>query len=147
MAKRCAMQQTAFSDAAQRRVICPRPRRIYPPPSSLSGRRRTRTPNLLTISLLRFSRRFVFTSQSDQVPSFFCGSPPTRYDNPVVHDARFGDAVPIEPVPVDPAFNGSGSRSGCARVRYGLTPAAVRIEGFDCLDRDRSRSRGIPAVA
>ncbi|KAG0450009.1 hypothetical protein HPP92_026979 [Vanilla planifolia] len=142
MAKRCAMQQTAFSDAAQRRVICPRPRRIYPTtvlPFRPAEDADPKPVNDLFAALLQ--------KQSDQVPSFFCGSPPTRYDNPVVHDARFGDAVPIEPVPVDPAFNGSGSRSGCARVRYGLTPAAVRIEGFDCLDRDRSRSRGIPAVA
>lgn len=95
----------------------------------------------------------------DSTPPFFCGSPPTRSANPLVNDARFGEAAPdnfplpnpnpipmASPVPI-PAPSPASARAGRARTKLGFAPAAVRIEGFDCLDRGRSRSRGIPAVA
>ncbi|XP_051122237.1 uncharacterized protein LOC127245418 isoform X2 [Andrographis paniculata] len=83
-------------------------------------------------------------------PPFFSGSPPSRVSNPLIQDARFGDekvspvspramAIPI-PIPSSPRKGG-----GCVRGNFGNNPA-VRIEGFDCLDRDR-RNCSIPALA
>uniref|UniRef100_A0A0E0MPC2 Uncharacterized protein n=1 Tax=Oryza punctata TaxID=4537 RepID=A0A0E0MPC2_ORYPU len=96
----------------------------------------------------------------------FCGSPPRRASNPVVHDSRFGldcppmpawspappvvhrptprpaVAVAVAPMPMSP-------RGGCtARARFAFQPAAVRVEGFDCLDGGRGgRGHGITAMA
>ncbi|XP_031489392.1 uncharacterized protein LOC116256974 [Nymphaea colorata] len=94
-------------------------------------------------------------------PPYFCGSPPSRSANPLVHDARFTegrkDLSPV-PFPLPAGFSSSpassspsssspsSARKGCARATFGHKPAAVRIEGFDCLDRDR-RGCSIPAVA
>ncbi|KAI4357815.1 hypothetical protein L6164_001739 [Bauhinia variegata] len=88
-------------------------------------------------------------------PPFFCGSPPSRVANPLIQDARFGDEnfSPVSPtsrVP-PPSMGPSSSPSssarkvGCVRANFGNNPA-VRIEGFDCLDRDR-RNCSIPALA
>ncbi|OVA02950.1 hypothetical protein BVC80_8781g6 [Macleaya cordata] len=89
-------------------------------------------------------------------PPFFSGSPPSRASNPLIQDARFGDEqltqfshLPV-PVPIPSGMSSSPSSStrkgGCARSKFGHKPAAIRIEGFDCLDRDR-RNCSIPAVA
>ncbi|CAA6661296.1 unnamed protein product [Spirodela intermedia] len=48
------------------------------------------------------------------------------------------------------AVSGGAARTaaGCVRAKFGPVPAAVRIEGFDCIDSDgHRRSRGIAAVA
>ncbi|KAF8399127.1 hypothetical protein HHK36_014992 [Tetracentron sinense] len=85
-------------------------------------------------------------------PPFYCGSPPSRASNPLIQDARFGEEkiTPLPPIPVPSAQSSSPSSSarkgGCVRTKFGQKPAAVRIEGFDCLDRDR-RNCSIPAVA
>lgn len=102
-------------------------------------------------------------------PPLFCGSPPRRASNPVVHDSRFGMDYPPMPVPLPglpvvaaapvavarptprpsaaPAMSPRGA-SGCARARFAFQPAAVRVEGFDCLDRSRGgRGHGITAMA
>ncbi|KDP29411.1 hypothetical protein JCGZ_18332 [Jatropha curcas] len=89
-------------------------------------------------------------------PPFFCGSPPSRVANPLIQDARFGDeklspVSPLMPMPIQPPSGSSPSPSsssrkgGCVRANFGNKPA-VRIEGFDCLDRDR-RNCSIPALA
>ncbi|KAL9248721.1 hypothetical protein AKJ16_DCAP07036 [Drosera capensis] len=92
-------------------------------------------------------------------PPFFCGSPPSRVSNPLIQDARFRDPklqtqVPFIPLPQPmPASSGSSSsptssaarKGGCVRANFGTKPA-VRVEGFDCLDRD-SRNCSIPALA
>ncbi|KAE8688009.1 hypothetical protein F3Y22_tig00111005pilonHSYRG00150 [Hibiscus syriacus] len=88
-------------------------------------------------------------------PPFFCCSPPSRVTNPLIQDARFGDEKVITPLssqsPIPPPLGlssspSSGSRKGsCVRASFGNKPA-VRVEGFDCLDRD-SRNCSIPAVA
>ncbi|XP_076956007.1 uncharacterized protein LOC143631028 [Bidens hawaiensis] len=86
-------------------------------------------------------------------PSFFSGSPPSRVSNPLVQDARFGDnkVPPVSPEPVilNPTSGMSSSSSrkvGYPRPNYGNKPA-VRIEGFDYLDRDNCRNRSVPALA
>jgi len=97
-------------------------------------------------------------------PPLFCGSPPRRASNPVIHDSRFGMDYPpmpvllpvvAAPVPVArpnprPSVAPSMSPRGasCARARFAFQPAAVRVEGFDCLDRSRrGRGHGITAMA
>ncbi|XP_015869877.1 uncharacterized protein LOC107407161 isoform X2 [Ziziphus jujuba] len=84
-------------------------------------------------------------------PPYFCGSPPSRAANPLVQDARFGDEKPLPALPfASPSGLSSPSsaarKGGCVRMKYGLKPAAVRVEGFDCLNRDRQNS-SIPAMA
>ncbi|KAB2013978.1 hypothetical protein Goshw_021097 [Gossypium schwendimanii] len=83
------------------------------------------------------------TDQMASSPPYFCGSPPSRASNPVIQDARFNDEQPVLPPLTSPA---PSSRGGCVRVKFGQMPAAVRIEGFDCLTRD-GRHRSISAVA
>lgn len=89
-------------------------------------------------------------------PPFFCGSPPSRVANPLIQDARFGDEIlsPVSPLmtmPIPPPSGSSSSptssarKGGCVRANFGNKPA-VRVEGFDCLDRDR-RNCSIPALA
>ncbi|XP_052187457.1 uncharacterized protein LOC127798150 [Diospyros lotus] len=86
-------------------------------------------------------------------PPFFCGSPPSRASNPLIQDARFGDEnfIPVSPrsIPIPSGLSSSPSSSarkgGCVRANFGNNPA-VRIEGFDCLDRDR-RNCSIAALA
>lgn len=90
-------------------------------------------------------------------PPYFSGSPPSRVANPLIQDARFGDEkfTPISPlqqiaVPnsgflASPSTSASARKGGAARSNFGNKPA-VRVEGFDCLDRDR-RNRSVPALA
>ncbi|XP_028768254.1 uncharacterized protein LOC114737847 [Neltuma alba] len=87
-------------------------------------------------------------------PPFFCGSPPSRVANPLIQDARFGDEKisPLSPSSRVPTPSGLSSppssstrKGGRVRSNFGNNPA-VRIEGFDCLDRDR-RNCSIPALA
>ncbi|KDP20121.1 hypothetical protein JCGZ_05890 [Jatropha curcas] len=81
-------------------------------------------------------------------PPFYCGSPPSRASNPVVQDAQFGNGkmTPLSPAPPSPSSSSARKGGGCVRMKFGHTPAAVRIEGFDCLGRDR-RNCSISAVA
>lgn len=93
-------------------------------------------------------------------PPFFSGSPPSRVSNPLVQDARFREEKqlipPISPLSSLPFSKSPGSASpstsssrkgGCMSMRanFGNNPS-VRIEGFDCLERDR-RNCSIPALA
>ncbi|XVE84844.1 hypothetical protein DITRI_Ditri17bG0045300 [Diplodiscus trichospermus] len=89
-------------------------------------------------------------------PPFFCGSPPSRVANPLIQDARFGDEKIINPLsslsPIPPPLDvpssspsSSSRKGGCIRANFGNKPT-VRVEGFDCLDRDRRRC-SIPALA
>ncbi|XP_052139212.1 uncharacterized protein LOC127757684 [Oryza glaberrima] len=101
--------------------------------------------------------------------TLFCGSPPRRASNPVVHDSRFGldcppmpawsPAPPVAPPVVVhrptprpavamPMSSPRGSGGCTARARLAFQPAAVRVEGFDCLDGGRGgRGHGITAMA
>lgn len=89
-------------------------------------------------------------------PPFFSGSPPSRVANPLIQDARFGDenfsplspsswVVVPAPTGLPPSPSSSSRKGGCVRANFGNKPS-VRIEGFDCLDRDR-RNCSIPALA
>ncbi|KAK4350015.1 hypothetical protein RND71_029328 [Anisodus tanguticus] len=75
-------------------------------------------------------------------PPFFFGSPPSRASNPVIQDSEFSNNnfVPIlaipgggaAPSPPPPSASPHKKGGGCAPVKFGITPAAVRIEGFNC---------------
>lgn len=87
--------------------------------------------------------------------AFFSGSPPSRSHNPLIQDPRFRDERinPIMAVTTNASPSGlpspsssAAARKGCARIKFGLKPAAVRVEGFDCLNRDGQNS-SIPAMA
>ncbi|XP_039027509.1 uncharacterized protein LOC120161302 [Hibiscus syriacus] len=78
-------------------------------------------------------------------PPFFCGSPPSRAANPLVHDARFGDER-IASLQVPSPSSSLAHKVGCVRMTFGLKQPTVRVEGFDCLNRDRQNS-SIPAMA
>ncbi|KAE8664759.1 hypothetical protein F3Y22_tig00112738pilonHSYRG00307 [Hibiscus syriacus] len=79
-------------------------------------------------------------------PPFFCGSPPSRAANPLVHDVRFCDETLASLQVPSPSPSSSAHKVGCARMKFGLKQPTVRVEGFDCLNRDRQNSR-IPAMA
>ncbi|XP_039057864.1 uncharacterized protein LOC120201295 [Hibiscus syriacus] len=82
-------------------------------------------------------------------PPFFCGSPPSRATNPLVQDARFNDerlAQALSTLQIPCASSSLAIKAGCIRMKFGLKPAAVRVEGFDCLSRD-SQNSGVPAMA
>ncbi|XP_074308299.1 uncharacterized protein LOC141643159 [Silene latifolia] len=84
-------------------------------------------------------------------PPFFCGTPPSRVSNPLVHDAQFGDdnlspLSTLQPASSStlpsPSMSPSAMKSGCVRMKFGLNSPAVRVEGFDFdrLSRDRQNS-------
>ncbi|KAJ8479486.1 hypothetical protein OPV22_023213 [Ensete ventricosum] len=167
MNHRAMQQQNALSACEEMRapsavadrkppVFCPKPRRLSP---------------LAAVAAPVLPFRWISSHQTDfsdskagtelhaiylskggesSSPPFFCGSPPSRAANPVVNDARFGDDRPpaaFVPVPLIPSGPPLSPKQGCAHAKFGLTPAAVRIEGFDCLNRDRRSCSGITAVA
>lgn len=120
---------------------------------------------LLDIILAKGGHGYSNTQVGSSSPPFFCGSPPSRVSNPLIQDARFKEEMPFPPTiavgsasssPAPPPTGTSGSpmsptsagarKGGCVRASFGKNPA-VRIEGFDCLDRDRSRNCRIPALA
>ncbi|XP_019428282.1 PREDICTED: uncharacterized protein LOC109336253 isoform X2 [Lupinus angustifolius] len=126
-------------------LICPKPRRSFG------------SNPLDTILTKGDCEEEQFWPDMSSPPSYFFGSPPSRVANPLVHDARFGD-VNFPPfsslsrvvVPGPSGLSSSPSPSsarkgGCVRANFGNNPG-VRVEGFDCLDRDR-RNCSIPALA
>uniref|UniRef100_A0A2P2KDB0 Uncharacterized protein n=1 Tax=Rhizophora mucronata TaxID=61149 RepID=A0A2P2KDB0_RHIMU len=141
-------------------VVCPKPRRvgilannqIRPLRWQMSHQTETcdseARAELLEIILRKECHGPEHQSQVAFSPPLLCGSPPIRAANPLIQDARFGDEMP--PVISSPSALSSSPSSarkgGCARMKFGLKPAAVRVEGFDCLNRDRQNS-SIPAVA
>ncbi|CAN8260637.1 unnamed protein product [Cochlearia groenlandica] len=167
----CNLEQTAFMSFDQSRrsvpfdpIACPKPRRF-----SLLANNALTPFRLLSCQsepeaayvcdskagddLLDIIRcKEVTLSDVASTPPFFFGSPPSRATNPLAQDVRFGDEKlkPISPslsrfLP-SPSQSQSPSRingGGCGRAKFGLEPAAVRVEGFNCLNQNSS----IPAMA
>ncbi|WOL01178.1 hypothetical protein Cni_G09892 [Canna indica] len=167
----CAIQQNAFGareemrapfPVADRRapLFCPKPRRLSPlavvpepicplrwPSSHQADFCDSKAgEDLLDIFLAKGGELYQVPSS----PPFFCGSPPSRAANPVVHDARFGEDrphAPVAPLPLTQSLTPMSPNQGCAHAKFGLLPAAVRVEGFACLSRDRRSCSSITAVA
>ncbi|KAJ0241385.1 hypothetical protein HA466_0217910 [Hirschfeldia incana] len=162
-----AVQPNAFAD--QSVVLCPKPRRIdirnpslyHHPVRSLRcyfGHQHVEVceseaeTHILDIILTKDgygTEQVHHTKILDSPSPFLCGSPPSRVANPLTQDARFRDELllvssPI-PTPLGQPPSSSGRNGGCVRGSFAKSPA-VRIEGFDCLDRD-SRNCSIPALA
>jgi hypothetical protein len=145
-------------------VVCPKPRRIgvlnpQIRPSRWHPNYQTEISDskagmeLLDIILTKGSYNVEKSvTQVASSPPFFSGSPPSRASNPLIQDSQFGNKQfsPLSPLshqaPVLVPSPSSSARKGgsCARVKFGQKPAAVRVEGFDCLSRDR---RSVSAVA
>ncbi|KAJ7943156.1 Translocase subunit seca [Quillaja saponaria] len=159
----CAIQQQNTVTSVET-VVCPKPRRVGHPIRTL--RRHLSYQAELCDSLAGADALDIILTkggcgieqsctQVASSPPFFCGSPPSRVANPLIQDARFGDEKftpfsPLSPtttIPSGPSSSPSSSarKGGCVRGSFGNKPA-VRVEGFDCLDRDR-RNRSIPALA
>ncbi|KAJ0244610.1 Uncharacterized protein HA466_0192170 [Hirschfeldia incana] len=168
----CNLQQNAFMSRDDESrgfvvpVVCPKPRRVsilsnnvihpFRSHSSQSGAAEV-CDSQAGADLLDIIRRKEETfSGVASSPPFFLGSPPSRVSNPLAQDARFGDEKlnPVSPslssFLQSPSPSPSPSRvkgGGCGgRVKFGLKPAAVRVEGFNCLNRDR-QSSNISAMA
>ncbi|XP_019160332.1 PREDICTED: uncharacterized protein LOC109156900 [Ipomoea nil] len=165
----CEEKRSSISDK-RNAVVCPKPRRlglnaaVNDPIRSLRWHISHQQDvcdsrsgsDLLNIILTKggYGAEQTSAAQAASSPPFFCGSPPSRVSNPLVQDTRFGDerVAPVSPraIPIPSGVVASSPSStrkseGCARVNFGNKPA-VRIEGFDCLDRDR-RNCSIPALA
>ncbi|KAE9590268.1 hypothetical protein Lalb_Chr21g0317821 [Lupinus albus] len=164
------LQQNAFGSYEEMRgsvkvadqkdpVICPKPRRVGVLANMLNrplrwhlneqaeGSDSKDGADLLDIIFKKESHVDEIENQVASSPPYFCGSPPLRAANPLIRDSRFGDENQTPISPSDLLSPSSAShKGGCVRTSFGLKPAAVRVEGFDCLNRDRHNS-GVTAVA
>ncbi|XP_057976881.1 uncharacterized protein LOC131161604 [Malania oleifera] len=163
----CEETRSAFVSDRREPVVCPKPRRVSMLINS-PGRPLRCYPShpaevceskagveLLDMILMKEGNGAgqSMTHMASSPPPFFCGSPPSRSANPLAQDARFGDErfAPLSALPVSSPSGllspSSSARMGlCVRTKFGPKPAAVRVEGFDCLNRDH-QSSSIPAVA
>jgi hypothetical protein len=78
-------------------------------------------------------------------PPFFSGSPPSRVSNPLIKDEKFRNET-VRPTSPKSVIISPSRKGGCVRGSFGNKPS-VRIEGFDCLDRDNRRNCSIPTLA
>ncbi|KAJ7975124.1 Translocase subunit seca [Quillaja saponaria] len=164
---RCVYLQNAVASCEEMRmdtVVCPKPRRlcVFSNSSINDHIRPLRWPinhqseigdskggaELLDMILPKGSYSERSGSLVASSPPFFSGSPPSRASNPVIQDEQFGNDnfTPISPAPSSPSASSARKSGGCVRMKFGQKPAAVRVEGFDCLSRDR-RNCSISAVA
>ncbi|XWS75468.1 hypothetical protein CRYUN_Cryun01aG0091100 [Craigia yunnanensis] len=144
-------------------VVCPKPRRIGVLANNPIRPLRLHMSHQAEVSDLKagaelldiiLKKEDLGTEQSaTQVassPPYFCGSPPSRTANPLVQDARFGDerlaTLSTLQIPSPSSPSSSARKGGFVRMKFGLKPATVRVEGFDCLNRDRLNS-SISAMA
>ncbi|THG16529.1 uncharacterized protein LOC114272987 [Camellia sinensis] len=159
---RCG-EKSGVSISASDSVFCPKPRRIGLSNPSINDQIRPSRwhlnhqteiyeskagMELLDIILTKGS--YSAEKSNNQVassPPFFCGSPPSRASNPIIQDSQFGNMFsPLLQAPILPKSPSSSARKGgsCVWVKSGHKQATVRVEGFDCLNRDR---RSISVVA
>ncbi|CAL9048313.1 unnamed protein product [Musa banksii] len=125
-------------------VICPQPRRATRIPYFMHSLNRVngKPKGLLPIhrvdcaseilDLLLSKDASEGDSDSSSRVGFFCGSPPARTNNPVVHDSEFGKQSPFldSPKGISPSMKQAG-RGERGSPTCGSSPK-VRIEGFAC---------------
>ncbi|CAF2136178.1 unnamed protein product, partial [Brassica napus] len=164
----CNIQQNAFM-SREDLVVCPKPRRVGLLSNNIIRPLRFHMSQTATdlcdskagAELLDIIRRkeedkgTIGQLLSSSPPPYFPGSPPSRAVNPLAQDARFRDEKLTPVSPNSPflhpnssstGFPSPSSSRGCGRMKFGLAPPAVRVEGFDCLSRDHQNS-SIPAMA
>ncbi|KAG7023234.1 hypothetical protein SDJN02_14259 [Cucurbita argyrosperma subsp. argyrosperma] len=159
---RWVYEQNAMAACQEMRmesVVCPKPRRLVlqtlPDNDPITAHRwpigHAKTGNskagaeFLDMILAKESFGENLSHQLATSPPFFWGSPPSRTSNPLVQDEQFGNGNNIYQLCEEPP-SPSTHKGGCTRMKFGHRPAAVRIEGFDCLDRD-ARNCSISVVA
>ncbi|XP_074561553.1 uncharacterized protein LOC141817828 [Curcuma longa] len=169
----CGMQQNGFAAGEEIRapfavperrppVFCPKPRRLSQfatavadplrPLRCRSSYQKNFSDSKAGADLIDiFLTKGEDQNQLASSPPFFCGSPPSRAANPVVHDARFGEERP-QPASIAPSLLTQPNppmppKQVRVHAKFGLAPAAVRVEGFDCLDRGRRGCSSITATA
>ncbi|KAA0058074.1 uncharacterized protein E5676_scaffold629G00560 [Cucumis melo var. makuwa] len=160
---RWVYEQNAMAACQEMRmesVVCPKPRRLvfqtlpdndpitayrWPVSHPNTGNSRAGA-EFLDMILTKESYGENFSHQLATSPPFFWGSPPSRASNPLVQDEQFGNGNNTIYQPCEGPPSPSTRKGGCARTKFGHRPAAVRIEGFDCLNRD-ARNCSISAVA
>ncbi|CAD5316655.1 unnamed protein product [Arabidopsis thaliana] len=144
----------------QTTVVCPKPRRIGLRNNHHHPSRSLRCYFSHQLELCESKAEtdildIILTKVIDSPSPFLCGSPPSRVANPLTQDARFRDEIVSVSSVIPPQLglppssspsSSSGRKGGCVvRGNFGNSPK-VRVEGFDCLDRD-SRNCSIPALA
>ncbi|XP_047325229.1 uncharacterized protein LOC124928990 [Impatiens glandulifera] len=148
--------------SASNDIACPKPRRLVTMNTSINDQIWSSRCNhqgetseskvgseLLDIILSKGNCGADYGNQMASSPPYYCGSPPSRASNPLIQDSEFGNMGVF--CPFSPTTSPSNSSSACTGVSCFSTkivhkPAAVRIEGFDCLNRNR-RNCSISAVA
>ncbi|KAK8457030.1 hypothetical protein SEVIR_3G118000v4 [Setaria viridis] len=129
-------------------LICPQPRRASRPPllvdslsrpspkpnGALPVYRAESTCDILDLILSK-NDPDVDTDPSSQA-GFFCGSPPVRTNNPVIHDPLFGKKTPSFS-PLGSSFGKMGAgRAEVGSPSCGASSPKVRIEGFACGNKE-----------
>ncbi|MCL7041527.1 hypothetical protein MKW94_003493 [Papaver nudicaule] len=135
----------------EREILCPQPRRAVRIPYAADSLERlcctlrgeSPTPRKdasLDILSLFFckdrSEDDLDTDNGSQI-GFFCGSPPIRADNPLVHDVQFVRQTSTLSSPLGNSFGAKGSSAraerapSCGKSSFGGKPV-VRVEGFSC---------------
>ncbi|EPS58186.1 hypothetical protein M569_16630 [Genlisea aurea] len=158
----CEELGSVSSYISEKMVVCPKPRRLGLPrattisesspmpiiwqPSGFDSKAGS-DPSSDIILMMKGGG-----CESDQssIHPFFSGSPPSRAPNPLIQDFRFASTRPILTrsdvlLPSPTSSSSTPGKSICGRSTFSDGPS-VRIEGFDCLDRDR-RKFGIPTLA
>ncbi|KAH7670104.1 hypothetical protein IHE45_10G003300 [Dioscorea alata] len=141
--------QNGYQAHTRTELICPEPRRATRAPYVLDGLNRScsRPKGMMQMHRGEFEILDIILNKDDgdldtgNQMSFFCGSPPVRTSNPIVHDAVFVKQSLCQVSPLGPISPGSKlSLARMERVERGspscgssLGPKPkVRIEGFTC---------------
>uniref|UniRef100_A0A0D9WBQ6 Uncharacterized protein n=1 Tax=Leersia perrieri TaxID=77586 RepID=A0A0D9WBQ6_9ORYZ len=129
-------------DSQPAELICPMPRRASPRPPFLPDCINRTLPVYISDPasdvldlILSKNDPDVDTDSSSQV-GFFCGSPPVRANNPVIHDPQFGKNIPSFSSLGSPFGKKSAGRVEVGSPSCGASSPKVRIEGFACGNKE-----------
>ncbi|XP_073279238.1 uncharacterized protein [Primulina huaijiensis] len=161
---RCSIQRNSYVSSEEMKnatVICPKPRRLSRIGATVNDPSSTRSlrwhvsyqqeicdvkagNELLDIILSKGGCADQSITQYAPSPPFFSGSPPSRVSNPLIQDSQFRERAILTSSGHGPSPS-STRKGGFVRANFGSSPT-IRVEGFDCLDRD-ARNHSIPALA